>query len=136
MILVDANVIMYAAGAPHAHKQPSAQFLARVARGDVDAAIDAEVLQEILHRYRAIGRWADGARVYDLARTVFGEVVPITASVMDRARTLLGDHASLMARDALHAAVVLIGEFDALCSYDRDFDRISGVRRVEPDQMR
>ena len=68
MILVDANVFMYAAGTPHPNKQPSAAFLERLAAEDLPAAIDAEVLQEILHRYRSMGRWDDGKRVFELVR--------------------------------------------------------------------
>jgi hypothetical protein len=62
VILIDANVIMYAAGANHPHKRPSVALLERVAAGEVEATVDAEVLQEILHRYRAIGRWEDATR--------------------------------------------------------------------------
>ena len=90
MILVDANVLMYAAGAAHPNRARSVAFLEGVASGELDAVIDAEVLQEILHRYRAIGRWRDGAQVFDLARVVFPVVLPITAEVMDRARSDLG----------------------------------------------
>ena len=133
MILIDANILMYAAGAPHRYKQPSARLLQRIADGDVDAFIDAELLQEILHRYRAIGRWTDGRLVYDFARQIFPTVLPITADVMDRARELLDVHDGMMARDALHAAVVLTEGLDAICSYDRDFDGIVGLRRTEPD---
>ena len=132
MILVDANVLMYAAGAPHPHKQGCARFLERVATGEVDAVLDAEILQEILHRYRALDRWEDGRRVFDLARALFPVVLPVTAEVMDRARLLLDAYPHLMARDALHAGVVLEHELEALCSYDRDFDPVAGVRRVEP----
>jgi len=123
---------MYAAGAPHPHKAPSARWLEAVAHGEVEAAVNAETLQELLHRYRAIGRWSDGRRVYDLARTIFPAVVPITAAVLDEARRLLDRHPMLMARDGLHAAVVLVEGFEAICSYDRDYDLIPGVRRVEP----
>ena len=63
MLLVDSNVIMYAAGSEHAHQQPSIRFLSSIAAGEIDAAVDTEVLQEILHRYRAIRRWEDGRRV-------------------------------------------------------------------------
>ena len=133
MILVDANIMMYAAGLPHKFKQPSARFLKRVAEGEYDAAIDAEALQEILHRYRAIRRWKDGRRVFDLTRQIFSTVIPITAQVLDDARRLLDDHAHLMARDALHAAVVIGEQLDAIYSYDRDFDGIPGVRRLEPE---
>jgi predicted nucleic acid-binding protein len=59
-------------------------------------------------------------------------VVPISAQVLDVARELLDRHPMLMARDGLHAAVVLVEGFEAICSYDRDFDLIPGVRRVEP----
>ena len=133
MILIDTNVIMYAAGAEHPNKRRSVALLERVAAGEVEATIDAEVLQEILHRYRAIGRWDDGRRVYDLTRHLFPSVVPITAKVVDRARRVLETDERLMARDALHAAVVMIEGLEAVCSYDRDFDRIRGIVRREPD---
>jgi len=132
MMLIDANVIMYAAGAEHPHKRPSVALLERVARGEVEATIDAEVLQEILHRYRAVGRWADGRRVYDLTRRLFPSVVPVTAAVLDRARRLLDADRRILARDALHAAVVMSEGLEAVCSYDRDFDRIKGLVRREP----
>ena len=35
-----------------------------MADGSVEATIEAEVLQEILHRYRALGRWAEGKVVF------------------------------------------------------------------------
>lgn len=107
-------------------------FLRRVALGEIDAAVDAEVLQEILHRYRAIRRWQDGREVYALARRIVPLVVAITDQVVDRARDLLDDDPRLGARDALHAAVVLNGGMDAVCSYDRDLDTIIGLQRVEP----
>ena len=132
MILVDANILMYAAGAEHAHKEPSIRWLERVARGDVTATINAETLQEILHRYRAIKRWKDGRQVYDLARQLFPSVVPISADILDQARVLLDRYPTLMARDALHAAVAMDEQCEAICSYDRDFDRIAGINRIEP----
>ena len=132
MILVDAKIFMYAAGAEHPHKAPSLAFLRQVAEGEIEAAVDAEVLQEILHRYRAIGRWDDGRYVYALARRIVPLVVAITDEIVDRARDLLDGDERLGARDALHAAVVLARGMAGLCSYDRDLDRIAGVRRLEP----
>ena len=135
MILLDSNIFMYAAGAPHTSKEPSAALLQRVALGQVDVAVDAEVLQEILHRYRAINHWVDGCRVYDLARKIVPTVVPITAEILDEARSLLDIHRQLMARDALHAAVCRKAGADAICSYDRDFDQIKGLQRLEPPDL-
>ena len=132
MILVDANIFMYAAGAEHPHKAPSENFLAQAASGALEAVLDAETLQEILHRYRSIGRWSDGRRVYDLARQIIPLVIPITAEVLDASRNLMDEHSHLSARDALHAAVAFHLRARAICTYDRDFDRIPGLQRMEP----
>jgi uncharacterized protein len=134
VILLDSNIFMYAAGAEHPRKQPSARFLEQVALGRVEAALDAEILQEILHRYRAIQRWTDGQRVYDLARQIVPLVIPVTVEVLDRARALLDRYSALSARDALHAAVVQSHGLSAICSYDRDFNGIEGLRRIEPEE--
>lgn len=123
---------MYAAGAGHPNKDASLRFLQRVSHGVENAVVDAEVLQEILHRYRSLGRWDDGKEVYDLVRRIVPVVVPIDELVMDRARSLLDADRVIMARDALHAAVVLEKGLKAICSFEGDFDRIRGVRRVEP----
>ncbi|MBM4193081.1 MAG: type II toxin-antitoxin system VapC family toxin [Gemmatimonadetes bacterium] len=132
MKLVDTNILMYAAGEEHANKAASVALLERIARGQDDATIDAEVLQEVLHRYRAIGRWAEGKRVYDMARVIFPVVLPITVKVMDRARLVMDRRMGMMARDALHAAVVLTEKLDGIYSYDTDLDGIPGVERLVP----
>lgn len=135
MILIDANISMYAAGAEHPHKRPSVALLRRVAGGEIDAAVDAEVLQEILHRYRAIRRGDEGRQVYALARRIVPMVVAITDQIVDRARDLLDDDARLGARDSVHAAVALQRGMEGVCSYDRDLDRIEGLRRFEPPAL-
>ena len=135
MILVDANVLMYAAGTNHPNKKPSITLLERVAEETIDAALDAEVLQEVLHRYRAIARWGEGRQVYESARKVFSIVLPITAGTLDQARSLLDEHDAISARDALHAAVVLINGLDGLCSYDQGFDQVAAIRRISPDDL-
>lgn len=132
VLLIDANILMYAAGKAHPHKAPSARLLERIARGEVAATINAETLQEILHRYRTIECWEDGRQVYDLARQLFPNVLPVSADVLDRARELLDLYPTVMARDALHAAIVMHEGLGAICSYDRDFDLITTIARVEP----
>jgi predicted nucleic acid-binding protein len=132
MILVDSNIFMYAGGAEHTHKRPSVAYLQRIARNEIDAVIDAEVMQEILHRYRALKRWPDGQRVYDLTRRIVPTVLPITAEVLDTARVLLDRYDHLTARDALHAGVAAVNGIPEICSYDRDFDGLDEVKRIKP----
>lgn len=136
MILVDANVVMYAAGREHPHKAASARFIEKVAAGSIQAAIDVETLQEILHRYHSVGRRAEGALVYDRARLAFPEALPITSEVTDGARRLLDRYPVLSARDAVHASAAEVYGIGEICSFDRHFDRVAGLRRIEPGQLR
>lgn len=135
MILIDANVFMYVAGKDHPHKAPSQAFLDRGARGQVEAAIDAEVLQEILHRYRAIGRWEDGRRAYDLVRAIVPEVISVGAPMLDRARQLMERYPQLLARDAVHAAAVMEVGAAALCTWDEDFAVVKEIRWTRPGEI-
>jgi predicted nucleic acid-binding protein len=129
MILVDTNVLMYANGAEHPNKHLALHFLQQVAAGDVEATVDAQVLQEIIHRYRALRRWREGRRVYELARTLFPEVVAITGLVMDHAKRLADAYPDLSARDAVHAGVVIAYGLEGIYTFDRDFERIRECRR-------
>jgi predicted nucleic acid-binding protein len=134
MILLDANLFMYAAGAPHPNKEPAVRFLERVALGEIDGVIDAEVLQEILHRYRSIGRPQDGQTVFRIARQLCPTVLDVTGACLDRAAELLRGDDTLMTRDAVHAAVCQLTPCEAIATFDRDFDRLP-VRRVDPERM-
>ena len=53
---LDANVLMYAAGSDHPLQEPCRQALRKAVDEEVSLVTDAEVLQEILHRYFSIGR--------------------------------------------------------------------------------
>jgi predicted nucleic acid-binding protein len=129
VILVDTNIFMYAGGAAHRRKDPCVRLLERIASGRLEAAIDAEVLQEILHRYRAIGRWETGRVVFDMARVVMPTVIPITLDHLLRCRRLLDENPRLDARDALHVGVYEQVRAEALCSYDEDFDAVPSIVR-------
>ena len=132
MILVDANVLMYAVGRDHPNKQASLTLLTKIANAEIEATIDAEILQEILHRYRSINRWEDGQRVYELAYRLFPNVLPITVEVMDQALRLMNENDSIQCRDAVHAGVVAAYKLEAILTFDSDFDRIPGLQRITP----
>ena len=135
MIMIDSNIFIYAAGVAHPNKKPCLQFLERIASGNIDAVIDSEVLQEILHRYRSIHRWEDGCRVYELARQIVPIVVPVTDETMDLTFEIMKACPELKARDALHAAACQISGSDVFCSYDEDFDVIPDFKRLKPDEI-
>lgn len=129
---LDVNVIMYAAGEPHPHKEPSIQFLQRVAHGALDILTDAEALQEILYRYWRLKRVAQGTALVEQVIRLVPNILPVEKADAVLASTLLTQHPRIEPRDAVHAAVMLNHGLTHLYSYDHHFDSIPDLKRLEP----
>ena len=134
-LFVDANIPMYAEGRDHRFKAPSADFMLAVARRRVDAASDVEVLQEILHRYRAVGRESDGFVVFETFATAIRLLHSIVLDDLWECRAILRRHRSLQPRDAIHAAVMRRNGIRTVVSYDRHFDELPDIERVTPETV-
>jgi uncharacterized protein len=131
VILIDSNIPMYLVGAAHPHKIDAQRMLERhIASGD-RLVTDAEVFQEILHRYMAIGRKDAIQPAYDALLGVVDRVLPITDTEVLLAKDiLLGASAGASARDALHVAILRTHDIDQIMTFDRGFERYPGVRRI------
>ena len=91
---------------------------------------DAEVLQEILHRYTAIQRREQIDPAFDALLAIVDVVYPIERADVERARRLLRTTAALSARDAIHVAVMHARDVDRILSFDVGFDGLPGIVRV------
>lgn len=130
MIFVDSNIPMYLVGAPHPHKADAQRLLEATLVAGERMVTDAEVLQEILHRYVAIDRREAIQPAFDALLGVVDEVFPIGIEEVERAKAIvLGDH-RLSARDALHAAVMEHQGITQILSFDAGFDDVPGVDRL------
>jgi predicted nucleic acid-binding protein len=130
MIFVDSNVPMYLVGAPHPHKADAQQLLEAAVAGRQRLVTDAEVLQEILHRYVAIDRRDAIQPAFDALIGVVDEVFPIDRAGVDRAKTIVLGSRRLSARDALHLAVMHLHGVERIMSFDDGFDGVPGIARM------
>ena len=130
MILIDSNVPMYLIGAAHAHKIDAQRALERLISERERLVTDAEVLQEILHRYTAIGRREAIQPAFDALLGVTDEVLPIDIDVAQRARAIVLERPRLSARDAVHVAVMQAHGIERILSFDTGFDHLPGIRRL------
>lgn len=130
MILVDSNVPMYLVGVDHPHKADAQRLLDQsVLRGE-RLVTDAEVLQEILHRYAAIDRAEAIQPAFDALLAVVDEVLPVDLAVAEAAKRIVLGRSGLSARDAVHLAVMQRHGIASIMSFDAGFDRYPGVRRI------
>ena len=129
MIFVDSNIPMYLVGAPHPHKADARRLLER-AVGDGERLVsDAEVLQEILHRYVAISRRDAIQPAFDALLGTVDEVYPVEAGDVERAKAIVLGSSRLSARDAIHVAVMQRRKVARILTFDSAFDGVPGLGR-------
>ena len=131
MILVDSNLPMYLVGADHPLKARARQLAEEAIAAGESLCTDAEVLQEILHRYRAIDRADMIDPAFAAVLGIVDVVYPIELADVERARRILHSSPTRSARDAIHVAVMQARDIDSVMSFDRGFDGIPGIQRLE-----
>lgn len=133
MIFVDANAPMYTVGAAHPLKEPSIKVLRLIEESPAAFVTNAEVLQELIHRYLAISAWPRGRVVFEqFARLMRGRVEPIYERDAREAARLADEYSDLSARDLLHTSVMNRLGVRQIVSTDSDFDQIDGIERLDP----
>ena len=130
MIFIDSNIPMYLIGASHRHKVDAQRLLERAIADRAKLVTDAEVFQEILHRYTAIDRRDAIQPAFDALSGVVDEVYPIGMEQVERAKTIVLGRPRLRARDAIHLAVMERHSVARIMSFDADYDGLPGVTRV------
>jgi predicted nucleic acid-binding protein len=125
---------MYAAGTPHRYKEACVRILSHMERGRMQAAIDTELIQEMLYRYSHIGLAEKGI---ELSRQIFEYpliILPVTSADMHLAIDLYDRHrtAGIRPRDAVHAAVARNNGILEVLSSDTDFDHFGFLNRIDP----
>jgi predicted nucleic acid-binding protein len=133
LILVDSNIPMYLVGAEHPLKHAARRQLERAITAGERLTTDAEVLQEILHRYTAIGRRDAIDAAFGVLLGVVDEVFPVARNDVETAKSLVITTARLSARDAIHVAIMQRHRVSRILSFDTGFDAIPGVVRVTDD---
>lgn len=134
LIFLDTSIPIYAAGRPHPLKVPCARVLELVAEAPDTFVTDAEVLQELLHRYLALRLWVpEGRTVFrHFVELVRERVEPVRGEDVETAASMADQGWSLSARDLLHLAVMRRLGVHQIVSADGDFDRAPGAERLDP----
>lgn len=121
---------MYLIGATHRHKVDAQRLLERAIADREKLVTDAEVFQEILHRYTAINRRDAIQPAFDALSGVVDEVYAIGMEQVERAKTIVLGRPRLRARDAIHLAVMEHHSVARILSFDTDYDGLPGFTRV------
>src|SRR5258708_3070380 len=121
---------MYLVGAPHPNKANAERLLEKLALERQRLVTDAEVLQEILHRYVSIDRRDAIQPAFDAILHVVDQVLPVDQAVVERAKQIVLGYRQLSARDAVHLAIMEQNGIEQILSFDSGFDAVPGITRL------
>ena len=121
---------MYLVGASHIHKADAQRLLEKFTSERQRLVTDAEVLQEILHRFAAIQRRDAIQPAFNALLGVVDEVLPVDRITVERAKEIVLGYTGLSARDAVHLAVMENHGIDRILSFDSGFDQFPGITRL------
>ena len=121
---------MYLVGAPHRHKADAQRLLEKLITDRQRLVTDAEVLQEILHRYVAIDRRDAIQPAFDALLGVVDQVLAVDEAVVQRAKQIVLGYRQLSARDAVHLSVMEQNGIEHILSFDSGFDAVPRITRL------
>ena len=121
---------MYLVGAAHVHKIDAQRLLEKFVSERQRLVTDAQVLQEILHRYTAIQRRDAIQPAFNALLGVVDQVLPVDLIALERAKDIVLGYTELSARDAVHLAVMEQHGIDRILSFDSGFDQFPGITRL------
>ena len=130
MILVDSNIPMYLVGPAHPHKTDAQRWVEKLIGERRRLVTDAEVLQEILHRYVAIHRREAIQPAFDALLGFVDEVLPVDRGIVSRAQRIVLGYHQLSAREAVHLAVMESHGIEQILSFDKGLDNFPGIKRL------
>ena len=130
-MFLDANIFIYAYRSQERMGAACQKLMERTLKGEQQAATSVLVMDEVFYYFL-------NHRDREFAKKIWNNIlnnrnIRILAVDEKVAREVLRYvDAGLEPRDALHAATMKTNGMDTICSYDKGFDKISGIKRQEP----
>ncbi len=130
-MFLDANIFIYARARGSTNAPACATLLRDITLGSQHATTSWLVVNEVVNFYVRDGQLEAALKAFDAIRGLPNlEILPLDARSGAHLAYYL--RAGLLTSDASHAAAMKAHQIGVLCSYDKGFDKIEGIRRVEP----
>lgn len=127
-VFLDANVVMYLVGTPHANRDRAKDLLDELILSATKLVTDAEVYQEVVHRHAAISRQEAIEPACAALDGLVDEVFAVGRDENETAKTLVLE--GIGARDALHVATMRANGVESILTFDRGLDRFDELTRI------
>ena len=130
-MFLDSNVFIHLYLDEGPNGQASKRLHARIVRGEQHAITSPMVLDEVVYHFMDRKGVGCALEIWDrMRKTPNLRVAPIDDTVMTHVPDFMRQ--GLEPHDAFHAAVMKANGVSTICSYDKDFDKVKGIKRQAP----
>ncbi len=131
-MFIDANIFIVAYLDSQERGRKSRALLAKIASGEQNAVTSALVVNELFFRIKELRGVGYVERIHrNIESYVNLSILPIDAKVIRSSISYMRD--GLGVSDAFHAATMKSAGISIICSYDKDFGKVKGITRQEPE---
>ena len=131
MIYVDTNVWIYAAIAHPKYGKRCKAILERIERRELEAVISVQVLSEVAGVLYQQYRVKDPTEHVAAVLSYPMKIVDVTPDIVIRAAEYSRDY-GILPYDGIHIASALSSLVTEILSADKELDKVSIIRRVDP----
>lgn len=130
-MFLDSNIFISFYVSHSSEGRACAALMARINSGEQKASISPLVVDEVIY-YLISKRGLPFAQkaLQTMLMNPNLQVLPIDSQVLNHLPDYLGQ--GLEPRDAMHAATMRVYSISTICSFDKAFDKVKGIRRQEP----
>lgn len=130
-MFLDANVFIHTYDSTDWEYRACKSQLKRINGGEMRAQTSPLVLNEVLHFFLTNRGKERAKEVYSSIRKMPNiTMLPVNEEVQSYVLRFIDE--GMDTTDAYHAATMVANGVDVICSFDRAFDKVKGIKRQEP----
>lgn len=130
-MFLDANIFIHSREVSDPRGRSCRSLLDQIAAGTQRATTSWLVVNEVVNFYIRTNHLDAALRCLEMIRGLPNlDILPLDSRTGTHVAYYL--HSGLLTSDAFHAATMKAHQIQVLCSFDKGFDKVDGIRRMEP----
>jgi len=128
---IDSNIFFYAKIMDKEYGEDCAKILNMIVRGELETATSSLAIIELANALRKYGLSNEVTDVVDAVFSLNIQIIPVDSLDVRNAMEIF-DEFKISPYDCTHVAIMKKAETDKIISADRDFEKITWIKRIDP----
>lgn len=133
-LFIDSNVFFYAKIMDRDYGEACARVIRRVEAGEIEATTSVLIVVELANALRKYGLSDEVKKVVDAVFSLDISILQVDPTDVRVAADIF-DKSRISPYDCVHIAVMKRAAIKEIISADREFDRVTDIKRLDPHRL-